>query len=43
VTQKLSAQGVEKGTVPPPELGNFSHVEIAKWAELVKQSGAQVD
>ncbi len=43
VMQKLSAQGVEKSTIAPTELGNFAQREITKWAELVRQSGAQVD
>ena len=43
VAAKLTAQGLEKSTVPASELGNFGQTEIAKWAELVRQSGAQVD
>jgi tripartite-type tricarboxylate transporter receptor subunit TctC len=43
VMQKLSAQGVEKGSVTSTELAGFVQAEISKWAELVKQSGAQVD
>jgi tripartite-type tricarboxylate transporter receptor subunit TctC len=43
VTQKLSAQGVEKSTVASSELSGFGQREIAKWADLVKRSGAQVD
>jgi tripartite-type tricarboxylate transporter receptor subunit TctC len=43
VIQKLGAQGVEKSSVASAELGSFAQREVAKWAELVKQSGAQVD
>ena len=40
---RLNAQGVEKSSVKPAELGTFAQREIVKWAELVKRSGAQVD
>ena len=44
VKAKLAAQGLE---VPRAEaatrLAAFGRVEIAKWSELVKRSGAQVD
>ena len=43
VQQKLAAQGVEKANVPTADLPAFGQREIGKWAELVKQSGAQVD
>lgn len=43
VQQKLAAQGVEKASVATADLPAFGQREIAKWAELVKQSGAQVD
>jgi tripartite-type tricarboxylate transporter receptor subunit TctC len=43
VAARLTAQGLEKSNVPANELGAFGQTEIAKWAELVKQSGAQVD
>lgn len=43
VGAKLSAQGVELRTMTPDEMIGFSRNEIAKWADLVKRSGAQVD
>ncbi|QHJ00222.1 tripartite tricarboxylate transporter substrate binding protein [Xylophilus rhododendri] len=43
VQAKLQGQGVEKGEVPARDLAAFSQREVAKWAELVKVSGAQVD
>lgn len=47
VVAKLTAQGVEKAPAtlsgPSADLAGFNLREIAKWAALVKQSGAQVD
>ena len=43
VKAKLAAQGLEVPTLRPDELGAFGRTEIAKWSELVKRSGAQVD
>ena len=43
VAARLVGQGLEKSTVPTSDLGSFGQTEIAKWAELVRQSGAQVD
>ncbi len=43
VVAKLRAQGVEQGAVAEGELNGFAQREIAKWADLVKRSGAQVD
>lgn len=40
---KLAAQGLEVPSLKPDELATFGRVEIAKWSELVKRSGAQVD
>ena len=40
---KLAAQGLEMRTLRPDELGAFGRTEMAKWSELVKRSGAQVD
>jgi tripartite-type tricarboxylate transporter receptor subunit TctC len=40
---KLSAQGVELRTMKPDELAEFGMAEVAKWSDLVKRSGAQVD
>jgi tripartite-type tricarboxylate transporter receptor subunit TctC len=43
VKAKLAAQGLEVPALKPDELAAFGRVEIAKWSELVKRSGAQVD
>jgi tripartite-type tricarboxylate transporter receptor subunit TctC len=40
---KLAAQGLEMRTLKPDELAAFGRVEMVKWSELVKRSGAQVD
>ncbi|MFD0668777.1 Bug family tripartite tricarboxylate transporter substrate binding protein [Ramlibacter sp. MAHUQ-53] len=40
---KLGAQGLELRAMKPDELVAFNRAEIAKWAELVRRSGAQVD
>jgi len=43
VSCKLTAQGLEKLTLRPDELAATGRTEMAKWSELVKRSGAQVD
>jgi tripartite-type tricarboxylate transporter receptor subunit TctC len=43
VMAKLREQGIEQRALKADELGPFNKVEIDKWAELVKRSGAQVD
>jgi tripartite-type tricarboxylate transporter receptor subunit TctC len=43
VAARLVSLGVEKSPMPLSELEAFSQREIAKWGELVRQSGAQVD
>ncbi len=43
VRNKLLAQGVEQRSMKPPELAEFNRAEVAKWSDLVKRSGAQVD
>jgi tripartite-type tricarboxylate transporter receptor subunit TctC len=40
---RLEAQGVELRRMRSDELAAFNGTEIAKWTELVKRSGAQVD
>lgn len=40
---KLIAQGLELRSLKPDELAAFGRTEMAKWSELVKRSGAQVD
>jgi len=43
ITAKLREQGVEQRALRAEELAAFNRVEIDKWAQLVKRSGAQVD
>jgi tripartite-type tricarboxylate transporter receptor subunit TctC len=43
VKAKLAAQGLEVPVLRPDEFTAFGRTEIAKWSELVKRSGAQVD
>ena len=43
VKARLQAQGLEVPSFKPDELASFGRTEIAKWSELVKRSGAQVD
>ena len=43
VKARLAAQGLEVPALGPDELAAFGRTEIAKWSELVKRSGAQVD
>lgn len=40
---KLAAQGVEQRPLGPDAMDAFARSEVAKWAALVRQSGAQVD
>ena len=41
VQAKLTAQGLEKASTT--DLDAFGKAEVAKWADLVQKSGAQVD
>jgi tripartite-type tricarboxylate transporter receptor subunit TctC len=43
VKAKLAGQGLEVPLLKPDELTAFGRTELAKWSELVKRSGAQVD
>jgi tripartite-type tricarboxylate transporter receptor subunit TctC len=43
VASKLGAQGLELRAMKPDELAVFGRTEIAKWSDLVKRSGAQID
>jgi tripartite-type tricarboxylate transporter receptor subunit TctC len=36
-------QGATAGGEPPAEFTKLIHVEIAKWAKVVKDSGAKID
>jgi len=37
------AQGLDLTPVPPEKLGSLLKDELAKWARIVKASGAQLD
>ncbi len=43
VRDKLAAQGFEVTTDTPAEFTDYIRAEVAKWAQIVKQSGAKVD
>jgi tripartite-type tricarboxylate transporter receptor subunit TctC len=43
VRARLAGQGLEVPLLKPDELTAFGRTELAKWSELVKRSGAQVD
>lgn len=43
VREKLIAQGLDLNPVPPAKLGPLLKEELAKWAKIVKASGAQLD
>ncbi len=43
VREKLTAQGLDLNPVPPAKLGLLLKEELAKWAKIVKASGAQLD
>ena len=43
VKDKLAATGVELRAMKPAELAEFGRAEVAKWSDLVRLSGAQVD
>jgi tripartite-type tricarboxylate transporter receptor subunit TctC len=40
---RLRDQGIEQRAMRADEMLPFNQAELAKWAELVKRSGAQVD
>jgi tripartite-type tricarboxylate transporter receptor subunit TctC len=43
VAARLHEQGIEARSMKVDEMVPFNQAELAKWAELVKRSGAQVD
>lgn len=43
VKERLNAQGVELAGSSPEEFAAFVRKELAKWARLVKESGARID
>ncbi|MDB6002834.1 MAG: hypothetical protein JWP52_4533 [Rhizobacter sp.] len=40
---RLRDQGIEQRAMTADEMAPFNKVELVKWAELVKRSGAQID
>ena len=40
---RLKEQGIEQRPMKADEMLPFNRIELAKWADLVKRSGAQVD
>ena len=40
---QLAALGAEPGSMPPDAFARYVREEIAKWAKLVKDSGAKVE
>ncbi len=43
IKEYWAAQGADPGGQTPAEFGTFLHSEIAKWAKVVKDSGAKID
>lgn len=43
IASKLKAQGLELNALRADEMVTFGRTEVAKWADLVRRSGAQVD
>ena len=43
VMTRLREQGIEQRAMRADEMTPFNKVELGKWAELVKRSGAQID
>ena len=43
VRERLAADGSEPGNMGPDQFGAFIRSEIAKWAKVVKESGAKAD
>jgi tripartite-type tricarboxylate transporter receptor subunit TctC len=43
VATRLREQGIEQRAMKADEMAPFNQLELGKWAELVKRSGAQID
>jgi tripartite-type tricarboxylate transporter receptor subunit TctC len=43
VTQRLAAEGTTAGGITPEAFATFIKSEVAKWAKIVKLSGARAD
>ncbi|MGY6272303.1 Bug family tripartite tricarboxylate transporter substrate binding protein [Achromobacter denitrificans] len=43
IVARLEAQGLEKSDVPMAGIDKFGREELAKWSDLIRQSGAQAN
>lgn len=43
IREKLAMQGFEIATSTPEQFAAYIRVEVAKWAKIIKESGAKVD
>jgi tripartite-type tricarboxylate transporter receptor subunit TctC len=43
MTKRLASLGADPAPMSPEDFGRFEREEIAKWAQVVKESGARVD
>lgn len=43
IREKLAVQGFEIATSTPEQFAAYIRVEVAKWAKIIKESGAKVD
>ena len=43
IKDRLASLGAEPQPMKPDEFGHFVREDIAKWAKVVKESGAKVD
>ena len=43
IKERLASLGAEPQPMKPDEFGQFVREDIAKWAKVVKESGAKVD
>jgi tripartite-type tricarboxylate transporter receptor subunit TctC len=43
VTKRFAELGLESAPMSPTQFGEFMKAEVARWAPIVKASGATVD
>jgi tripartite-type tricarboxylate transporter receptor subunit TctC len=43
IEQRLSSMGLEPATSTPEQFGAYIKAQIAKWAKVIKQSGARIE